>query len=336
MLGALGKVLHIRRELAEAEACFDRALAIEPASPWLHTYLGSLLLLEGRFDRCWAELEWFWRTPAVRAAAHGLNAPRWDGAPLPGGAILLQAPLGGFGDNLMWARYVPFVAKRVGRVVLQCPPELARLFGTLACAVQVVSGADPLPACDAHAPLMSLAHLLDMPDPRQAPPPYVQPRAADAARWAKALGRHRGLKVGLAWAANPAHPAARRRSIPLAELAPLAKVPGVTLVSLQRELDARPAWIAAAGRPLADFADTAGLMSQLDLVISADTAVAHLAGALGRPVWIMLPSQADSRWLLDRDDSPWYPSARLFRQSTAWDWAPVVERVAEELAALAR
>jgi hypothetical protein len=341
VLAALGKVLQIQRRMDDAGACFGRALELEPGNPWLHFYLGAFLLLNGRFDRCWAELEWFWLTGHLQAAAQALGAPRWDGTPLAGRTILLEAPLGGFGDNLMWIRYLPYMASRGGRIVLRCPAELARLFGQLGAVDLVVPLGQPLPPFDVHAPLMSLAHLLAMPDPAQTAVPYLRPPDEDAARWAQLLPPRRGPRVGLVWAVDPSHPAGPRRSISLAELEPLAGVGGVSFFSLQRgpgaeELRTAPfgTRLAEIGPSLRDFADTAGLLSQLDLVITVDTAVAHLAGALGMPVWILLASQADARWLLDREDCPWYPSARLFRQRHAWDWRPVAERLAAELAGL--
>ncbi|HVA22956.1 MAG TPA: tetratricopeptide repeat protein [Chloroflexota bacterium] len=338
---ALGRVLQMQHKLDEAAACYQRALELDPGNPWFHTYLGTLLLLRGHFDECWRELEWFWQTSLPIAASLKLGKPRWDGSPLAGRTILLQAPLGGFGDNVMWARYASHVAARGGTVIVQCPPELARLLQGLTGVRQVVARGEPLPAFDVHAPLMSLAHLLGMPHPNQAGVPYLPIDYVDSGRWAQALAPRTGMRVGLAWATDPTHPAARRRSIAMGCLAPLADIGGVTFFSLQKGLGAEQLatlppglHVVDIGRQLMDFADTAAVLNQLDLVITVDTVVAHLAGALGLPVWILLASRADARWLLDREDSPWYPSARLFRQAEAWDWVSVIERVACELATL--
>jgi hypothetical protein len=327
---ALGRVLYIQRKLEEAEACYRRALKLEPGNAWFHSNLGSLLLLEGRFDECWSELEYLWDTERIRAAGPSFEQPRWDGSCLAGRTLLLRALAGGFGDNIMWARYIPYAARRAGQVVLQCPPELVRLFGRIPGVAQVVPLGEPLPPFDAHAALTSLAHLLEMPDPRATGVPYLTPEPADVERWASTVAPSQGLRVGLAWATAPDHPGAQGRSIDPCLLGPITELSATTFWSLQKGA-------AAAGLmtpELADFADTAALLTQLDLVISADTAVAHLAGALRRPVWLLLEARADARWLLGRDDCPWYPSARLFRQDRQGNWAPVIGRVREELVRL--
>jgi len=337
-LGALGRVLQFQGKLEAAEAIFRRALRIEPANAWLHAYLGSLLLLAGRFDECWAELEWQWRTEPLRSAATQVGLPRWDGSSLEGRGILLQAPAGGFGDNIMWARWIPAVAAEAARVVMQCPSELARLLGRSAGVQQVITLDEPAPAgLHVHAPLTSLPYLLARPRPEDSPPPYLAPDPTDVDRWAGILGPRSALRVGVAWATAADHPGAERRSMPLACLEPLMRVPGVSLFSLQKG-EAASSELAASGLPiqdltgeLRDFADTAALLAQLDLVVAVDTAVAHLAGALARPLWILLAARPDGRWLLRGEDSPWYPTARLFRQEADWDWPPVVARAAEAL-----
>jgi len=225
-------------------------------------------------------------------------------------------------------------------VLLQCQPELLRLLRTLTRVDRVLAVGEPLPAFDVHAPLLSLPHLLKLPYP-PADVPYLRADRADMARWAQVLPPRRGLRVALVWSADPADPGPWR-SVQLADLAPLSDVPGVSLFSVQKGAGAEQlsaighdVRVVDLGTQLTDFADTAALLMQLDLVISVDTAVAHLAGALGRPVWILLPSLPDARWLLDREDSPWYPSARLFRQQRPGDWSAVISRVASELAEFA-
>ena len=338
-LANLGRVLHQQRKLEEAAACFHRALELEPDNPWFHSYLGALLLLKGEFEQGWREFEWVWQTKEVQADTPNPGKPRWDGSPLEGRLCLLQAPFG-FGDNLQWSRFASHMAARGARVILECQPELVRLMRTLSGVAQVVAAGEPLPAFDVYAPLISLPHLLGLPSPRPADVPYLRADKADAERWAQALPPSSDLRVGLVWAADPTHPGAWR-SVPLATLAPLANVGGVTFFSLQKgagveQLGTAPPGMRVVdlGQQFTDFADAAGLLMQMDVVITVDTAMAHLAGALGRPVWILLASLPDARWLLDRNDSPWYPSARLFRQKRAGDWAPVIARVASELAKL--
>jgi hypothetical protein len=336
----LGRALHQCRKLTKAAACYRRALELEPDNPWFHSYLGALLLLRGQFEEGWRELDWLWKIEQVQADSPYPGKPRWDGSPLQGRTCLLQALLG-FGDNLQWVRYAAHVAGRGGHAVVQCQPELVRLIGTVSGVDQAVAVGNPLPAFDVYAPLISLPLLLGRPRPGGEEVPYVRAAEADVERWRQALPARRGLRVGLAWSADPAHPGPGR-SMPLTSLAPLADVPGVSLFSLQKGPGVEQLSDSLFGRllpnlgqGLSDFADTAGLLMQMDLVITVDTAVAHLAGALGRPVWILLASMPDARWLLDREDSPWYPSARLFRQRRAGEWAPVVLRVAAELGRLA-
>jgi hypothetical protein len=340
VLAAYGKVRQVQRRFAEASSAYDQALAMDPENPWLHCYKGSLLLYQGQFEEAWYELEWYWETPITRAWAQHLKRPRWDGSSLADRTILLIAPGGGFGDNLMWARYVPITTRLAKRAVMQCPAELVRLFRRMPGMGEIVTFEQPLPEFDVYAPLMSLAHLLHMPDPSQTPVPYVEPDPVDEARWTALLQGYAGLRVGVVWSIEATHAASKRRSIPLEDLAPLSHVTGVTLFSLQRgvaEVGATALGqnLVEVGRDLRDFADTAALISQLDLVISVDTAVAHLAGALGRPLWLLLARDAEARWLLDRPDCPWYPTARLFRQPRSWDWGPVVEQVCSELRVVA-
>ncbi len=340
VLAAYGKVRQIQRRFAEAADAYNQALEIDPANPWLHCYKGSLLLLLGSFEEAWRELEWYWATPISLHWARQYQRPRWDGSSIADRTILLLAPKGGFGDNLMWARYVPHVVEMAKSVVIRCPVEMVRLFAQLTGVSQVVSFEQQLPEYDVYAPLMSLAHLLHKPNPGEVESPYLRPDSADMARWQVSLPERSGPRVGLAWAIDPTHAASKSRSLPSEALLPLADVPGVTLVSLQRGLDVGSTALGESlidlGPGLRDFADTAALLTQLDLVICADTAVAHLAGALDRPLWLLLARNAEARWLLNRRDTPWYPSARLFRQPEARNWQAVIDEVCHELAAFGR
>lgn len=324
----LGTVLRDARHFPQAEACFAAVLRVRPNDVDAHLALAVSRLVQGDLARGLAELEWRWKRFA---------APRWDGAPLDGRRILLHTEQG-FGDTIQFARYAPLVAERGGRVLLEVHPHLTRLFAGLWPGVTVVRHGDPLPEHDAHCPLMSLpaafGTTLDRLPPSGA---YLRADPAEIARWRPRVEGDGGLRVGLVWAGNPRHANDRNRSLPVAKLAPLLAVPGVRFVSLQTG-DARaavPTGVTDLIEGVRDFADTAAILAQLDLLVTVDTAAAHLAGALGRPCWLLLPFAPDWRWLLDRSDSPWYASLRLFRQNRPGDWDTVAVTVAAALRALA-
>jgi ADP-heptose:LPS heptosyltransferase len=231
------------------------------------------------------------------------------------------------------------LAGRGAKVILECPAELRALFASIG-GVQVIAPGEPLPEFDAHCALLSLAGLFETElHSIPAQTPYLRADGARVAAWRNRLARHEDwLKVGLCWTGSSIHRNDRNRSILVERLKPLLNVDGTTIVSLQKGTVASDlaavagaAEIIDAGPQLHDFADTAALVANLDLVISADTSVAHLAGAVGSPVWTLIPFAPDWRWLLDREDSPWYPTMRLFRQPGIGAWEPVIERVAEEL-----
>lgn len=335
---SLGKVLRRQGQLRKARACFDRAIQLEPENPWFHASLGALLLLQGEFQAGWREFEWVWQIDVVQQEFSDLGKPLWDGSAL-GGRTCLVRGLFGFGDNIQWARYAVTLAAQGGRIVLECQPELVRLMRTLK-DLDVVALNDPLPAIDVYAPLLSLPHLMGLTAPNPSDVPYLRAPDDDMAHWRRELRDEDVVRVGLVWASDPSHPTSQWRSIRLADLTPILAVAGAKFFSLQKGTAAEQmkaesgAWITYLGPHLKDFADTAGLLTQLDLVVTVDTAVAHLAGAMGRPVWVLVCAFPDSRWLMQREDSPWYPTARLFRQERPGDWTQVVERVAEELAML--
>jgi tetratricopeptide (TPR) repeat protein len=324
----------------EALACYDRAVAAKPDYPAAHLNRSLATLLLGNFARGWPEYEWRWKVPGVPAPRAGFDRPVWRGEPLNGARILLSGEQG-LGDGLQFVRYAPLVAARGGRVMLQVKPPLRRLLATAPAVESVVTIDDPPPAFDAHCPMMSLplafgTDLATIP----ADVPYVFADPAAAAAWRERLGP--GLKVGLAWAGWSGHNRDHRRSLSLAALQPLASVKGVRFVSLQKGPAAEQTAAAPPGMELVDvtaelddLADSAALVAALDLVISVDTSVAHLAGALAKPVWILLPYAPDFRWLLEREDSPWYPTARLIRQPIADSWVPVLARLTGDLHRLA-
>ena len=323
----------------QAERVLRQALALRPGYPEARVNLALALLTLGKLEEGWAAYESRWAVEAMGGPAPNLPQPRWTGQTLNGHTVLLYAEQG-FGDTLQFCRYAPMVAAAGGRVVLVVPKALRRVMATLDGVDRVLTEEDDcLPAFDYHCPLLSLpfafgTHMGSIPGPHA----YL---AGDTAPWADVLAGMTGLKVGLVWAGksrtDQPHAVAidRRRSMRLADMAPLLDVPGCSFVSLQLG----PPAAQIAGSPLrdvsarlTDWADTAGLIAGLDLVIAVDTAVAHLAGALGRPVWMLNRFDSCWRWFLQREDTPWYPSMRLFRQTSRGDWAEVVHRAAEALA----
>jgi tetratricopeptide (TPR) repeat protein len=329
-----------RDGLLRALACFAHAAALDPGYALARWNRGLARLTLGDLPAGFADAEARWAAPELRMGARLLPRPAWRGeAPLAGRTLLLHAEQG-FGDTLQFARYAPLLAMQ-GEVVLEVPAPLLRLLRRLDPAVRVVETGAALPDFDLHCPLPSLplacgSTLATIP----AAVPYLSADPAEVAAWQAVLAALPGRRIGLVWAGGTRPDAPhldavdRRRSLALERLAPLATVPGASFVSLQ----VGPAAAQAAAPPdglvlhdwtgaLHDFAATAALVAALDLVVTVDTAVAHLAGALGRPVWIMNRYDACWRWLLQREDSPWYPTARLFRQATPGDWNGVVADV---------
>ncbi|PMS21650.1 glycosyltransferase [Trinickia dabaoshanensis] len=297
-------------------------------------------LVMGDFEKGWQRHEDRWMAPDLHMRRRHANRPLWLGVePIAGKTIMLHAEQG-FGDTIQFCRYVPLMLARGATVVMEVPRPLAPLLACLEGVNRIVAEGEATPAFDVQCPLMSLPYAFRTTlDTIPSDVPYLQADARRRETWAQRIeqaspeGRPR---IGLAWSGNPRHNNDENRSLSFGVLAPLLAL-DATFVLLQpqvRQCDeqaVRESGIVSFGGQLADFADTAALTEQLDLVISVDTSVAHLAGALGRPTWVLLPFAPDWRWLLERDDSPWYPSARLFRQRRAGDWAPVIERVAAAL-----
>lgn len=329
----LGNTLQRLHRFDEAAACYRHALALDPEYVDAHWNLALVLLRAGRFDEGWPEYEWRWRRPGTPLEHRG--APAWDGGPLDGRTLLLVCEQG-LGDTIQFARYLPLVTAQGGPVILRCQPELLRLLSGFPGVTRIVTREEPLPAFDIQSSLMSLPGLFKT-EPGTIPNevPYLPEPDGPV----PALPEGGGLKVGLVWGSSPTDPS---RSCPLDKLIALGRVPGVRLFSLQKgshaaDLGRTPAASCLedlSGR-IHDMADTAALIRQLDLVVTVDTSVAHLAGALGRPTWILLPHLADWRWLTGREDCPWYPTARLFRQAVPEDWDGVITRVVSALEQLA-
>jgi len=332
----LGNALKEQGDLPGALACYADALRARPGYADAHMNLGIARLLTGDFPGGWPEYEWRWRTDAFPKV--GPRQPLWDGSPLDGAPILLHAEQG-LGDTLQFARYAPLVKARGGHVVLEGQAELRAVLAGCPGVDRLLSRGEPRPDFAAHAPLMSLPGILGTTvDNVPAAVPYLRADADRVRRWREDLGGPAGLRVGITWRGNARNLNDRNRSIPFPFLAPLTALPGVRVVSLQTGPgagDVEGTAIPDLGGRLTDFADTAALLLALDLLITCDTAVAHLAGALAVPVWVALPFDPDWRWRLGRDDSPWYPTMRLFRQERPGDWGGVFDRVAGALRRLA-
>ena len=336
----LGMAYQRLNSLPDALRCYDDALRTRPDHPAAHWNRALALLVSGHLIEGWREYEWRWHLS--ESPPRGFDQPRWTGEPLAGQTILVHAEQG-LGDTLQFVRYLPMVAARGARIVLECQPPLRRLLALNFPDAVVIAVGDPLPAFDVHVPLLSLPAVFETTLATvPARVPYL--RALAAPDTAAPLSPRPGtLAVGVVWGGDPAHRNDRQRSLDTDALRRLLALPNITFFSLQKGERARaldrlgPEFgVVDAAVGAIDFADTAALMMQLDLIVTVDTSVAHLAGALGRPVCIMLPFAPDWRWLLSRHDSPWYPTATLFRQETPGDWLPVIGHVAEHLQDFAR
>jgi tetratricopeptide (TPR) repeat protein len=330
--------LRVQEAIAAAEA----GLRLHPDDPQLHWTLSAGLLLLGDLPRGFAESEWRTRAPGYEGTVPDFGQPRWQGESLAGRTIFLYAEQG-MGDAIQFLRFVPEVARMAGTVLLLVWPELEPLVApTLPANCRIVPRGAALPAHDFHCPLMSVPGVLQITlDKLPAQVPYLQAPPAALQAWRQRLDAQQ-LNVGICWAGNPRHLRDPQRSMSLATMR-VIDVKGCRFLTLQPQKragddEALAAWgnVVDTGQELADFAQTAALIEALDLVITVDTAVAHLAGALGKPVWILLHHGPEWRWMLKRADSPWYPSARLYRQEKPGRWAPVLARVKEDLTALAR
>ncbi len=339
----LGLLLEERGDSAGAIAAYGAAVAAEPDMVEAHVNLGMQLLLSGRFSEGWPEYEWRLRYPEYRGSELAARASRWDGADLGGRTILLEAEQG-FGDAIQFLRYAPLVAERGGRVLVRCAPQLAGLVAAAPGVAGAIARGAALPAYDTWCPLPSLPQVFGTRlESIPARVPYLHADAGKAVRWrARLADAAVACRVGLVWASQSEHRTAPAKSMPLAKFAALGGVEGVRFYSLQKGEAAgealqapRELRIEDLSADLADFSETAAVVANLDLVISVDTAVAHLAGALGKPVWTLLKFAPDWRWLLVREDCPWYPTMRLFRQVRPGDWGAPVEALAKALAAFA-
>lgn len=338
----LASTLQEVRRLDDAERELEVVLARRPDHAGAHLCLGLGRLARGDLATGWAHFEWRWQTPTMATHRRQLPVPEWKGED-PAGLTILVHHEQGFGDSLQFARFLPLLAARGARVRVEVPRALIRLFRSVP-GVEILEPGQPLGALDRHVPMMSLARYfaptLDAIPAAQ----YLHAPAADIARWCDRLATDTNLKVGLAWAGDPrpdlpeATRIDRRRSIALRDLAPLADVAGVSWYSLQLGAGAAQARLpdnrlrlVDHTAQLRDFAETAAFMAALDLVVTVDTSVVHVAGATGRPTCLLSRFDGCWRWLLEGETSPWYPSVRVFRQPAHGTWSPVVTEVASAL-----
>jgi hypothetical protein len=334
----LGSALQNQGKLEAGLACLDRALRLDPHNAPALASRGVILLSQGNFAAGWVGYDY--RQGYLDCQT--LPQPMWDGSPLAGRTLLIQCEQG-FGDTLQFIRYVKMIEPRDGQLIVSAQRELMSLLAQSGYARLVAHG-EALPPFDVHLPLLSLPRIFGTTlDTVPSKVPYLTADPQRISNWRETFKGYSGLKVGISWQGRKTFPGDRVRSLPLENFAPLAQVPGVQFFSLQKApgseqlppfadrygvVDLSPA--------LETFLDTAAAMLNLDLVVTSDTAVAHLAGALGVPVWVALSRVPDWRWLLERSDNPWYPTMRLFRQTRLGDWPPVFQAIAEELAKFER
>jgi tetratricopeptide (TPR) repeat protein len=335
-----GNALRALNRNREALASYGQAIAFEKDFADAHLNAAHALLTLGDFARGFAAYEWRWKVAEIAPHRRTFRQPLWLGErPLGGKTILLHAEQG-FGDTIQFVRYAKPLARSGAHVVLEIPPALKDLMAGIDGAARVLARGETLPAFDVHCPLASLPLALKT-EPAGIPAeiPYLTAPPERLAKWRTRMDALARPRVALAWSGSAAHANDRNRSIALSRLQSLWSLDGVSFVSVQRDPREEDARVLAGifqlthlGGELADFADTAAVLALADLVISVDSAVAHLAGAMGRPLWILLPFSPDWRWMLDREDSPWYPTAGLLRQPSLGDWDSVIGRVRTELA----
>lgn len=341
----LGKALVDAGDRDAALTAFLTALGREANNAEAHLAIGQILLARGDMAPGWIEYEWRNQLEMAKGMLPKMVAAQWNGMPLPERILLVGDQ--GYGDTLQFCRFAPAVAERCQEVVLGCSPDLEPLLRKLPGVAKTYTRWNEIPRHLAYCLLSSLPGLLGVrPDTIPGETPYLSPEPEPVQTWAARLaekvppGR---LRVGIAWSGRPTHPNDRRRSMRLIDLAPLGRLEGVSFISLMQKIPQRDSADLAALPGLVDisagltnFGETAAAICNLDLVITIDTAVGHLAGAIGRPVWLMLANPPDWRWMLERSDSPWYPTMRLFRQPRPGDWAGVVGAIAQALTALPR
>lgn len=334
----LGSMFRTIGCVTDAVGAYERLIALAPNDAAAHGCLGILYLLLGDFPRGWAEYEWRFKTKSFPGAPP-TGMPRWDGGPLEGKIILVNSEQG-LGDTVQFVRYLRDVKMQGGTVILRCPRELHSLLAGYAGVDRVVRWDDPVPSCDVAITPLSLPRIFQTSlSTIPADVPYLRVPPSARTQAVEMITRHTDVwRVGLVWAGGTHNPNDHNRSLKLEQFNDLFSIAGTKLFSLQKGKAAAqlglipPGSITDLSPYLGDFADTAAAIQALDLVISVDTAVAHVAGALAKPVWTLIPFAPDWRWMLGREDSLWYPTMRLFRQPAPGDWSSVVARVTAQLA----
>jgi Flp pilus assembly protein TadD len=336
----LGTLLYDDQRIEEALEAYESALALRPDFPSAHYNRSVAWLLMGDLKRGWAEYEWRWKLTGTPPAPH--QQPRWNGAVARNATVLVEGEQG-LGDTIQFARYAPLVKSRVGRVILRCQKPLAALLRSLSGVDEVISQDDALPSFDAWCPLLSVAQFFT--PSVDAIPATVSYLSADdeiLRFWRPRIERFDGFRIGIHWQGNPAFSKDRFRSFSLACFEPLAKLPGATLISLQKGAGTEQLTQTGLTFPIVDlklplaefhgpFLDTAAILRCLDVVVTSDSSLAHLAGALGVETWLAVPRVPEWRWLLGREDSPWYPTMRLVRQIQVGKWDDVFAKIAAAL-----
>ena len=335
----LGFALYEKGQIPEAITHYQKALQLDPSYATAHWNLSLALLLSGDFKEGWREYEWRWGTRYLSSFRRDFPQPIWNGSDISGQTMLLHAEQG-FGDAIQFIRYAPLVAQRGVKLIVECRQPLVSLIQQVEGIKEVIRHGESLPEFDVHCPLLSLPMLFDTTlETIPAKIPYINADSLLVTNWQKRIRNDNSkYKIGLAWAGNPEYKQNRYRNCPLQLFAPLAELDNVTFYSLQKGEESKETKnppnsmrILDYSEELHNFMDTAALIANMDLVICVDTAVAHLTGALGKPVWVLIPFTPDWRWLLSREDNPWYPTARLFRQSSIGDWKTVIEKISQAL-----
>jgi tetratricopeptide (TPR) repeat protein len=342
----LGTALHLAGRYEEAMEECRIAIGLRPDFPEAHKDLSLMMLVQGIFEEGWREYEWRLRLPNYFNHVERFKQPMWDGSDLAGKTILIHAEQG-LGDTIHFSRFLPMVAAKGGKIILECQAELVRLMKQTKIleGMQIVpreKKAGPDLPFDVQLPLLSLPLVLNRLDPTKyddvLKPPYIFPDPALQEQWKSRIEENGRLKIGLAWAGSKTNKNDRHRSITLNMLAPIGRVPNVDIYNLQLGKPGEQAKNPPEGMHLidhtamiGDFADTTAFVAHLDLIVSVDTAIVHLAGAMGKPVWVMLQYTPDFRWLLSGETTPWYPSMRLIRQTNFGKYDDVIARVAAEL-----
>jgi tetratricopeptide (TPR) repeat protein len=336
----LGLALQEKGQFDEAMSCHQKALSLDQNNATVHFNLGVLLLMYGDLKQGWREYEW--RKKFKNYQDRNFTQPLWDGSEISGRTILIYSEKGfeGFGDTIQFIRYAPLIGNRGAKIIVECQKELKTLLRNVKGVQQVISYGDILPKFDVHCPFLSLPFVFNTTlEHIPSETPYITVNPLLVQKWRDKIQNDRSkLKIGLMWSGDLRHPRSQYRSCSLDIFSPLTEVNDISIYSLQKGQAAEQAKNPPEGMNLMDytesfndFSDTAALIENLDLVISVDTGVTHLAGALGKPVWTLLPFVPEWRWLLEREDSPWYPTMRLFRQTSPGNWKSIIARLLDNL-----